>query len=584
MYQSIYYVDKSTNTFSDVLATYGLAKILDEILAQALGRESPRKVWIQDMGPYYMVQLSTHIQSEWVDKCSYFNGPPFYITNSKIQSKPGTMSRDVDKTWEQNKIYQERRKQLKNIPETDENLKQQLQDIQPPYDWEIVTLLGDSRIQALKTYNQAVNQWALLKDYFTINLKTILNMCAKPYTDIKDITPNWQKEVKIKDPSIKRELTSIQLLNPHQGKGLNEPKSNSLTMGNMKSFWLIEYMKSCGLWLCTAPRRKDGNSDLKIYIIAPHRITLAAHQAVFETFCRRLWSNSSAKMDCIAALLYTDILLKHSEAGQYDELDFDGYGPEDVVSGFHVVQYKLLSRNAYTAINLAFLGLPNWTGEVKKYEKVKELQNVIEEHMRVVESIDEGRSDGYNLLLLYRDFLSGGNWGKFFDFTAGYSHYIMGQFAQGRYVPLFTTTSIRRLIMATKKPLIEIVENSGFQNVAYAIRHSTVIPQSRKARNQDTLYEIRYGLGMDLKRKSTVRDDFINALSDFMQSYNQENNRILERVKKQMRRDIRTLDIQEIVNLVDSYGSEVIANLLVAYGYARESREETDDSTNETSI
>ena len=130
--------------------------------------------------------------------------------------------------------------------------------------------------------------------------------------------------------------------------------------------------------------------------------------------------------------------------------------------------------------------------------------------------------------------------------------------------------------MATNKPLSEIIENPGFQNVAYAIRHSSVIPQGRKARDQETLYEVRYALGMDLKRKSTVRDDFITALADFMQSYNQENSRVLERSNQQMRRDIRTSDVQEVVKLVDAHGAEVVANLLVAYGYAREERDTPD--------
>ena len=133
--------------------------------------------------------------------------------------------------------------------------------------------------------------------------------------------------------------------------------------------------------------------------------------------------------------------------------------------------------------------------------------------------------------------------------------------------------------MSSNKPLSIILENHGFQNVSYAIRYSTVIPQSRKARQQDNLYDVRYGLGVEFKRKATVRDEFVNTLSDFMQSYNQENAQVLERTKgQQMRRDLRTSDVNEVVRLVDEYGSELIANLLVAYGYAREPREEAGDS------
>ena len=46
-----------------------------------------------------------------------------------------------------------------------------------------------------------------------------------------------------------------------------------------------------------------------------------------------------------------------------------------------------------------------------------------------------------------------------------------------------------------------------------------------------------------------------------------------------MRRDLRTSDIQDIIKLVDNFGAEVVANLLVAFGYAREPREETNTGT-----
>ena len=132
--------------------------------------------------------------------------------------------------------------------------------------------------------------------------------------------------------------------------------------------------------------------------------------------------------------------------------------------------------------------------------------------------------------------------------------------------------------MATNQRLSDIIENTGFQNVAYAIRYSTVIPQRRKANKENSLYQIRYGLGMDLKRKSTVRDDFMACLADFLQSYNQENGQVLEKTNQKMRRNLRTTDVQEIVKLVDVFGAEVVPNLLVAFGYAREPREELEEA------
>ena len=40
------------------------------------------------------------------------------------------------------------------------------------------------------------------------------------------------------------------------------------------------------------------------------------------------------------------------------------------------------------------------------------------------------------------------------------------------------------------------------------------------------------------------------------------------------RHSVQTSDIDEIVSLIDNYGSQTVANLLIAYGYARLSRDE----------
>lgn len=205
------------------------------------------------------------------------------------------------------------------------------------------------------------------------------------------------------------------------------------------------------------------------------------------------------------------------------------------------------------------------------------MSDLIKEHLEVVHGIEESHSDGYNLLRTYRDFVAGENWEAFFDFATGYAHEILRRYNQGKkWVPTFSTIHLRRLMMSSKQPLSPILENQGFQNVAAAIRYSTIIPQSRKANKKDNLYEVRYGLGAEFKRKSTVRDEFVTALTDFMQSYNQENVQKLESKGQQMRKDLRTSDIDEVVRLVDEYGCELVANLLIAYGYAREPRE--DDS------
>ena len=75
---------------------------------------------------------------------------------------------------------------------------------------QLLVLLGTQQMQALSTYNKIVRQWSLTKDYFTVNLQTLLYMCAMPYTDIREVTDTWRSKVKI--TGVEHKLTAIQLL------------------------------------------------------------------------------------------------------------------------------------------------------------------------------------------------------------------------------------------------------------------------------------------------------------------------------------------------------------------------------------
>jgi hypothetical protein len=89
-------------------------------------------------------------------------------------------------------------------------------------------------------------------------------------------------------------------------------------------------------------------------------------------------------------------------------------------------------------------------------------------------------------------------------------------------------------------------------------------------------------LGNDLKRKANYNDEFIQTLTDFMHSYNQENVQIEESYKGNppfRRRQLTTADIAEIIGLIDEYGAKTIGNMLVAFGYARVPREVDDPVT-----
>ena len=96
--------------------------------------------------------------------------------------------------------------------------------------------------------------------------------------------------------------------------------------------------------------------------------------------------------------------------------------------------------------------------------------------------------------------------------------------------------------MRNEKKLTPIIESEGFQNIARAIRQSTVTLQYM-AKSGNPPYDIRYGLGQELRRKANYPDEFIQELGDFLHSFNAENARVAEVSLERDRRFRRKMSV-----------------------------------------
>jgi len=571
MYRSTYCVDKRTGTFADVFAAYGLATLLDSVLAHFA--EGDHWVRLRDQGAYYAVELSHPLQQEWVDNAPFQTLTPYIQTGradpQALASLPASMIVDYQQEWDKFRQYIQ-------IPQDvrEKMPQEQAAQAKPHPQFSLFAWVGERRMQALGSYNGLILRWQTLAPYFAENLRHILMLFAAPDVDVEAVENAWRKRMKELGVDVKSDATLLQLFNPSQGKGQNEPKSSRLEMGNIKSFWLLEYLKAVGMYHCAVPRRVQGTDDRKTYALAPVSMRLGANDAVLAAFQEALWNDTAVKMDILAALRYTKCFLNWCEAEQGKDLlaELLGQGPENFVAGMYVAYYKSLGQ-ASAVMNLSFIELPRWM-RVQSPDDVNTYKEVIEEHENIIRNIDEEKG-GYDLLVYYRDFLSGGKWEAFFDFTAAYGPFLMRELDRERYwVRPFTTKNLEVLIMKSNEPLAPIIETPGFRNIAEAIRRSTIIPQYRGRGESE--YDIRYGLGQELKRKALYSDEFIAALSEFMQSYNAENARVYEKTGRQYRKNILTTDVEDVVRLVDRYGATTVGNLLIAFGYAREPREEEE--------
>ena len=603
MFQKEYFVPKTSNTYADTLLANGLAVVFGQMWRQITPEVVEPNIELEDRGAYYLIRLPGAFQKDWIPKISFFAPLPFVKRGDTPIPEGFTWVRDF---VEEREHYFQFQKQVGSED-----------DVDPPRpDYRTLEFLAgkmqvtayDSRHKTYQSYNKAALRWWRLRESFSQTLRMILALFSTPLdeaTDLEKIVREWQKRV---SPDLDtRRLTASAALNPMRGQGQNHPKANYLnTRKNLADYWIFEYLKAVGLWeaampqLIRPPKKSPSDkdwkkTDWKVYVVAPKHLSMPVSHSVVNSLRRLLGSETSIKMDVICLLYFVRAWLQYTETEvkRNPSLDIPSMSPSKFVAGLHVVQFKMLSRQSYTMVNQSFLRIPSWCGRLRSRQDINALQQVIDEHIQIVREIDETHSDGYDLLRNYRNFVAGENWEAFFDFAAAYAHEIMRRYNQGEnWVPTFSTTHLRRLFMSSKKPLSAILENQGFQNMAYAIRHSTIIPQYWKGESKRgntsaiSLYEVRYGLGAELKRKATVRDEFVVALMDFAHSYNQENSQVLEnlsqaeleRNRKFLRKNLGTTDVDEVIRLVDDeqYGAELVANLLVAYGYAREPREKQE--------
>jgi hypothetical protein len=588
LFQTTYYVDKSSNTFADELAAFGLGFVLKSIAA------GHAQVRLEDQGGAFAVICEPALCEEWVAQCKFFVGAPFLITvdnKSKAKMVKGTsiaandllgmgkeMAVDYQAEKENNAAYfawlkalsvEDRRKVMRG------ELKQEggaPAGPPPPHpDWDLFRAINPG---ALQSYNALMAEWWKGQAASPALLKALLQMTAQTPNDLEGAANVWTKACKEHGLEKPKDVTASQLFNPAQGKGVNSPKAEWRAPGNLKSFWLLEWLKIVGLHYGGLTRVVRGTKDRKTYVLTPARLGWEEHADIMVKFQKAMvGSDSAVRLDIFAALRYTQALLEHFQDAREEDLSAELFGrpANDFVSGMQTAFYKSLGNSAAT-MNMASINLPAWVRPHNQGE-LAQLHEALDEHLVIARSLDESRGDQFDLLCQYRDFLSANDLTPFFQFTTAYSSFIISQYERRKYVRPFTTTTLEVLFMNSddaQHTYSQIVQNEGFKNVAYAIRHSTVVPQGRKAKGGKPVVNIRYGLGLQLSRKAAYPTEFLAELAEFIHLYNAENAQLRENKREVFRKNVTTADIDAVTALVDQFGSKLICNMLIAYGYARE--------------
>jgi hypothetical protein len=578
-----FYVDKSSGTFADSLLAHGLAVVISDV-SKRIQPGAAGKVRITDEGAYYRLESDLPIDAECLSR---LEAP--YVPAVVIRTAKNAASLPVDLPLLAMVEYEQERDRraeffelLKGLPadarralarREDHPALEVLRGQEPHEQWDVFRAINPA---ALPGYNKLMTQWWAVQVALPAVLSLLCDAFARTPNDMEEAMKAWKELGKQHGWQISPETTALQVYNPCQGKGQNRSKADRLVMDNVKNaFWLAEWLKAVGFYHAALTKLLSGSKDRKTYVAAPTELDLAESDKVMDRFRPSMVrAESAVRSDVLASLRYTQALLdfsKHREGASLKARLLGYRQPSRVVSGLYSAFYKDLG-NAVATMNMSFIGLPGWI-HVSDDEEVDYALTILAEHEAIIRQLDESHGDAYNLLLHYRNFVGGNDLWPFFEFTAGYSGYVISQRERpGGRARQFSEENLRRLIVNTEPKLSRILETEGFQRIAYAIRQSTVVAQYRKQQN-DRRYDVRYGLGQELTRKANYPQDFIAALCDFLHKYNAENAQVMENRPGPYRRSIHTADIDEIVALVDEFGAPLVCNLLVAYGYARTSRE-----------
>ena len=567
MFQERYFVPKSTDTYADCLMAWGLAEVLQQVLKDA---DVPRanRVTVIDEGTHFVVQLPQPLQREWVEQ-SPKPYRTYFIGNQKITTSDGPFDRviDMDAQWEKRKRFSEMQKAGLEKSE-DPNHKEQLESTRPHEKFNLFatakTLSGDAPSNEIWKLFHAASWLDLLNE--------LLNHFAA-------LPSNHKFRGKTN--------STATLLNPSQGQGTNDPTPKGASGEKMKEAWQIEWLRNVGYYsstFCASFQNAKGTtSGIDVVVLHPRNISLRNHWIVRDEFAKHFYAGSVLKFECLAALRYANAFLLYAE--QPEGAGHQGKKVSNVVSGFGLSHFMDVRQGVnFVVKRITFIAMPTWI-TIADDGNTEPMRNAVTEHIRTLNPLEEKRGESRALLEDYLNWSSSGELKFFWAFTSGYGIYRMmcATKSDERQPVALTTTNLGVILMSqsvNNKLLAPILRDEHFQNVARAIRKSTINALYQK-KDLPSGVEIHYGLAQELRRLAPYKEKFTARLLQHLQTYNEENVRASTRKVNEgkefgRRANITTRDIERLIELIDDYEAETMCGLLLAYGYAKDPREDKD--------
>lgn len=558
---------KNSGTYAEMLETYGVARLINEILIrnEVIGH----KVTIEDKSSCYSVVSNKPITDEMINGISYFPVLKFIKKNDKTKVPDGII--DYFNYPEQMKILDDFKEGFNKISENKNLSNEQKTQARKELNAKKISEYGEKLDLEFDVYREIQrNPYASFVKLFNNfhlyqeDFKTLIFEILSKYNNQISV----ERDFKLVDEN----PTAQQLYNPFQGKGLNKNKANSASMGNLKSNWVVETMKISGALDMMIPqyiRIGPRNYDLKIYVPEFNNIGYSQAKKILNNFRKTLKSSSPVKLDILNVLEFSVNFIKMTPEYKKGKV-------KSTIKGFHSVYQKDLGQNKAVA-NISFINTPEFISYSTKKEG-RDWIEILEKQRKIISGIEELGSSIQGLQA-YRDFLGSADkstFNSFSKFSFWYSGFLSQELSKEKfYVTPFKTNSLNKFYksMDTKElNLTEIINNEGFIAIATAIRRSTISLQYTP--KDQRKFEIRYGLAQQLQNKSKSKADLATFIGEFVALYNSETGRYAEKNDgRAPRATVKDSELMEFYKIIDKNPPRLIGALLSSYGFALTSKD-----------
>lgn len=271
------YVSRSTQTSADALLALGLASLF-----VSAGCD-PSETTIQEYGPLYEITIP--------------DGP--YRRCAPLHT---TTDYHIEERFATQQAHYERTQAL--VDRSPEGIR--AWRLSEGLDWPghfIEQVLAIQRFSAASLFDSVVSRWNSLDELQQRwHLDFLQDLFSIPFRDLEqgeDAQRRWKayaQEQALSDPV---EVNALQVLNPSQGKGTNRTKADGNAQATqMKSFWLLEFVKFVGFFRGALPLRvTDGSEDYKIYVPSFAACTLAEFSSRIDEVRELCWRTTPIKQD-----------------------------------------------------------------------------------------------------------------------------------------------------------------------------------------------------------------------------------------------------------------------------------------------